>query len=31
MAGPMMKPMPKAAPTSPKFWARFSGVLMSAM
>ncbi|MNY77116.1 hypothetical protein D3C86_2169200 [compost metagenome] len=30
-AGPMMKPIPKAAPSIPKFWARFSGLLTSAM
>ena len=30
MAGPRMNPMPNAAPTSPKFCARFSGGLMSA-
>ena len=30
MAGPTMNPMPKDAPMTPKFWARFSGGLMSA-
>ncbi|MEJ2540134.1 MAG: hypothetical protein P8188_09210 [Gemmatimonadota bacterium] len=30
-AGPTMNPMPKAAPTNPKFRARLSGALTSAM
>ena len=31
MAGPKMKPSPNAAPTRPMPFARFSGVVMSAM
>ena len=31
IAGPMMKPSPKAAPIRPKFWARLSGGEMSAI
>ena len=30
-SGPMMKPSPNAAPINPKFFARLSGVLISAM
>ncbi|MDH6270438.1 hypothetical protein M2311_000499 [Rhizobium leguminosarum] len=31
MTGPIVKPTPKAMPISPKFFARFSSVLISAI